>query len=160
MGTQRTRAAFPSRRWGAGKRTFFLVVAEKGRWFRVWLEKRDLQALATAVRQLVVKLSPDATITSVAEKATSHETSSLPAAELELREASLGSKDGHGVLALTADVIGPRGEERNSLRFYPTIAQLKQFAARAEEVCAAGRPICPVCGEPMDPSGHDCPGKN
>jgi predicted amidophosphoribosyltransferase len=23
-----------------------------------------------------------------------------------------------------------------------------------------GRPICPQCGEPMDPAGHFCPKKN
>lgn len=143
-----------------GKRTFFLVIAEKGRWFRVWLEKQDLQALAMAVRQLVIKLSLDATASPVQREGPSHETSRLPAAELELREADLGFQDGHGVLALTVDVIGPRGEDQSSLRFYPTLAQLRQFAARAEEVCSAGRPICPVCGQPMDPSGHDCPGEN
>jgi uncharacterized repeat protein (TIGR03847 family) len=143
-----------------GKRTFFLVIADQRRWFRVWLEKQDLQALAMAVRQLVIKLSLDATPSSVQREEPSHETSRLPAAELELREANLGFQDGHGVLAFTVDVVGPRGEGQSSLRFYPTLLQLRQFAARAEEVCAAGRPICPLCGQPIDPSGHDCPGEN
>jgi uncharacterized repeat protein (TIGR03847 family) len=143
-----------------GKRTFFLVISEKGRWFRVWLEKQDLQALAMAVRQLALKLSLDAANSSVQEKEALHETSRFPSAELQLREANLSFQDGHGVLAFAVDVIGPRGEEQSSLRFFPTLAQLRQFAARAEEVCAAGRPICPTCGEPMDPSGHSCPGEN
>jgi uncharacterized repeat protein (TIGR03847 family) len=30
----------------------------------------------------------------------------------------------------------------------------------ATRVVAAGRPICPVCGRPMDPSGHFCPRNN
>ena len=25
------------------------------------------------------------------------------------------------------------------------------------QVVAAGRPVCPRCGEGMDPEGHDCP---
>ena len=91
-----------------GKRSFFLVIGEKGRWFRVWLEKQDLQALETAVRQLLRKLSVDASNSPVQEKEPSHETSKLPAAELQLREANLSFQDGQAVLALTVDVIGPR----------------------------------------------------
>jgi uncharacterized repeat protein (TIGR03847 family) len=142
-----------------GKRSFFLVISEKGRWFRVWLEKQDLQALGMAIGQLALKLSSDAIDSlSVQEKEPAHETSRFPAAELQLREANLGFEDGHGGIALTVDIIGPRRQDECSLRFYPTVAQLKQFAKRAEEVCAAGRPICPICGEAMDSSGHDCPG--
>ena len=29
-----------------------------------------------------------------------------------------------------------------------------------DEVASRGRPICPQCGEPMDPEGHFCPKKN
>ena len=30
------------------------------------------------------------------------------------------------------------------------------FALHALNVVAAGRPLCPMCGEPMDPDGHWC----
>ncbi len=30
------------------------------------------------------------------------------------------------------------------------------FALHALKVVAAGRPLCPMCGEPMDPDGHWC----
>lgn len=32
----------------------------------------------------------------------------------------------------------------------------RQFAHRTKIVYAAGRPLCPLCGEPMDPEGHIC----
>jgi len=143
-----------------GKRTFFLVIGDNGRWFRVWLEKQDLQALAMAVRELLLKLPFDASGSSVQDQEPSHKTSGFPAAELELREASLGFQDGHGVLVFTVDVIGPKRDGLGSLRFCPTLAQLRQFAERAQKVYAAGRPLCPICGGPIDPSGHNCPGKN
>ncbi|UCD10271.1 MAG: DUF3090 family protein, partial [Dehalococcoidales bacterium] len=28
------------------------------------------------------------------------------------------------------------------------------------EICAAGRPRCKLCGQPIDPTGHDCPMQN
>lgn len=33
----------------------------------------------------------------------------------------------------------------------------RAFAERARRVVAAGRPLCPRCGEAVDPEGHDCP---
>jgi uncharacterized repeat protein (TIGR03847 family) len=34
------------------------------------------------------------------------------------------------------------------------------FCAHAEELVAAGRPPCPICGQPLDPDGHVCPRSN
>jgi uncharacterized repeat protein (TIGR03847 family) len=41
-------------------------------------------------------------------------------------------------------------------RFGLTRSQVAAFVARAAEVVAAGRPVCPVCARPMDPEGHVC----
>lgn len=35
-------------------------------------------------------------------------------------------------------------------------AQARAFAQRAKRVVDAGRPSCPFCGNPIDPSGHLC----
>lgn len=34
------------------------------------------------------------------------------------------------------------------------------FARQAEVLVAAGRPACPMCGQPLDPQGHLCPRRN
>ncbi len=39
-------------------------------------------------------------------------------------------------------------------------AQCRAFADRAEEVIRAGRPICILCGGPIDQGGHVCPRAN
>ena len=39
-------------------------------------------------------------------------------------------------------------------------ADSRQFVARALRVLAAGRPPCPLCGQPLDPQGHLCPRRN
>lgn len=36
----------------------------------------------------------------------------------------------------------------------------RAFAQRALAVVAAGRPPCPLCGQPLDPAGHICPRQN
>jgi uncharacterized repeat protein (TIGR03847 family) len=32
----------------------------------------------------------------------------------------------------------------------------REFVRRAAEIIAAGRPLCPFCGEPLEPTGHFC----
>jgi len=42
-------------------------------------------------------------------------------------------------------------------RIYASRAQVRAMAAHGAEVVAAGRPLCPLCDQPMDPAGHRCP---
>jgi uncharacterized repeat protein (TIGR03847 family) len=46
------------------------------------------------------------------------------------------------------------------LRVRITAGQARAFAERALRVVAAGRPPCPLCGLPLDSSGHVCPRQN
>jgi len=36
------------------------------------------------------------------------------------------------------------------------VGTARAFAKRTREIVAAGRPMCPRCGDPMDPEGHSC----
>ena len=46
------------------------------------------------------------------------------------------------------------------LRVRLTPAATREFIERARRVVAAGRPPCPLCGQPLDPKGHLCPRHN
>ena len=46
------------------------------------------------------------------------------------------------------------------LRVRITAAYAQEFIARAMRLVAAGRPPCPLCGQPLDPQGHLCPRRN
>jgi uncharacterized repeat protein (TIGR03847 family) len=59
-------------------------------------------------------------------------------------------------LALSDD--DPDGPDLVRVRLTPTRALA--FAERALRTVAAGRPPCPVCGQPLDPTGHLCPRRN
>lgn len=50
--------------------------------------------------------------------------------------------------------------EQSHARFHLTRAQIVAFCEHAETLVAAGRPPCPICGQPMDPDGHICPRSN
>jgi uncharacterized repeat protein (TIGR03847 family) len=36
------------------------------------------------------------------------------------------------------------------------VGTARAFAKRTLEIVGAGRPLCPLCGSPMDPEGHTC----
>lgn len=52
------------------------------------------------------------------------------------------------------------GQEGVVARVLVTREQAAAFAIRATSLVEAGRPPCPLCGLPLDPSGHVCPRTN
>jgi len=51
-------------------------------------------------------------------------------------------------------------EDLDRLRVRLTPQATREFIDRARRVVAAGRPPCPLCGQPLDPRGHLCPRHN
>jgi len=64
------------------------------------------------------------------------------------------------VEALAVDEEEVPEEERDLLRVHLTPAQAKAFIQRAAHIVMAGRPPCPLCGQPLEPDGHICPRRN
>ena len=60
--------------------------------------------------------------------------------------------------ALEADDDDPDAPDLFRVRLGADAA--RAFVERAVEVIRAGRPACPICGNPLDPGGHICPRKN
>ena len=57
---------------------------------------------------------------------------------------------------------GPAEDEGEGYlaRLYFTAAQARAMATRGTAAVERGRPPCPLCGGPLDPSGHVCPRLN
>ena len=51
-------------------------------------------------------------------------------------------------------------DDLDRLRVRLTPQATREFIDRARRVVAAGRPPCPLCGQPLDPRGHLCPRHN
>jgi uncharacterized repeat protein (TIGR03847 family) len=59
-----------------------------------------------------------------------------------------------------AVVLDDTEEGPDAVRVFLTPLEARAFAERAERVVSAGRKLCPLCGEPLDPDGHICPRQN
>ena len=59
---------------------------------------------------------------------------------------------------LEFDDSDPDGPDLVRVRLTPLAASA--FVERSLRTVAAGRPPCPFCGRPLDPTGHICPRKN
>jgi uncharacterized repeat protein (TIGR03847 family) len=51
------------------------------------------------------------------------------------------------------DLLGGDGA---TARFLATREQMAALALRSARLVESGRPPCPLCGYPLDPSGHQC----
>jgi uncharacterized repeat protein (TIGR03847 family) len=59
------------------------------------------------------------------------------------------------------EALEPQAErEAARIRFWATREQMLSLARHGAAVCAAGRPRCQLCGNPLDPEGHQCPALN
>ena len=146
-----------------GKRTFFLLIGRKEKWVRVWLEKYLLETLALAIDQFLFNLSrefPSLERREMGAALPDDVPKGLPTAELEIDQISLGFEQERATLNMIVHSSGPQRTDGIELHCRATLTQLRKLGAQAKSVCAAGRPICVICGGPIDPSGHICPGSN
>jgi uncharacterized repeat protein (TIGR03847 family) len=160
-----------------GDRTFFLQARGGGRLVSVALEKVQVALLAEKLEELLSEAHRrfGVEVPEVAVEPSDNEPLDTPVDE-EFRV---------GTLALAYDVdtatvvieaiaageteaveVDPEAEEEKDdedldrLRVRLTPQAVRSFLERARRVVAAGRPPCPLCGQPLDPKGHLCPRHN
>lgn len=162
-----------------GERVFFLQAVGQGRTTNVSLEKTQVAALAERVGELLEEVrrrfgdAPDLNETAdgdndplqqpieedfrVGTLALAWEPDSrrVIVEAQQVREADpAAAEEAEEVEAFADDV------EHDVLRVYLSPGEARAFAERALRVVAAGRPTCPLCGNPLDPDGHVCPRQN
>jgi uncharacterized repeat protein (TIGR03847 family) len=152
-----------------GSRQFFLLASGQGRTLTLACEKSQIQALVARLHQMMEAQGIEADARVGAETA-------LEPGEPEwhVGEMGLGYHEGRQMFVLVASE-GPTpaqsagtpqegaaaaAEDAPSVRFWLSHRQAADFSQQADQVMSAGRPLCPRCGLPMDPSGHPCPVMN
>ena len=130
------------------------------------LEKAQVQTLAMGIEQFLAEVQqkyPDL-IEASAEYDEDKMKISPPVDPLyRVGELGLAYDADQDRLVLVAREIlteGVEPEEAGLVRFWCTRSQMRALATWGISVTNRGRPICPQCGEPMDPEGHFCPKKN
>jgi uncharacterized repeat protein (TIGR03847 family) len=78
--------------------------------------------------------------------------------EPEAAEADDEDEEDEEQATLEFDDSDPDGPDLVRVRLTPLAA--RAFVERSLRTVAAGRPPCPFCGVPLDPTGHICPRKN
>ncbi|TDB77136.1 DUF3090 domain-containing protein [Micromonospora sp. KC723] len=168
-----------------GERTFFLQARGGGRLVSVALEKVQVSLLAEKLEELLAEAQrrfgvelPEAPAvlddndpldTPVDEEfrvgtlglAFDVDTATvvieaIAAGETEV-EVELGD-DADDEVEVEEDVEPDDDLDRLRVRLTPQAT--REFIERARRVVNAGRPPCPLCGQPLDPAGHLCPRHN
>jgi uncharacterized repeat protein (TIGR03847 family) len=154
-----------------GGRTFFLQARKGGDLVSVVLEKTQVAVLAQQLDALLDILA-DRGVESVPAAADPALADDAPLGEPLVEAFRVGAmalawdgEDDRVVIeaaALPADGESspedteedPDGPDLVRIRIDGSTA--RAFVERATRVVAAGRPLCPRCGEPLDPQGHIC----
>jgi uncharacterized repeat protein (TIGR03847 family) len=155
-----------------GDRTFFLQARKGGSVVSVALEKAQVAVLAQQLDALL-DLLRDRGIEAIPEAAAPGTPDDDPLGEPLVEAFRVGSmslgwdgeadqvvieaaavpEDGEP-LELAASDDDPDGPDLVRIRIDGPAA--RAFVERATRIVSAGRPLCPRCGEPLDPQGHLC----
>lgn len=157
-----------------GERTFYLQASSGTRVVSVALEKIQVAALAERLDELLDEVrkrqGTDSEVPAAAPPDLEDVEPLGTPIEEEFRVGALAlawEEDTATVLveaqSQTDEEVDPTNEAEFTgdllrVRMQPAVA--RAFAKRALRVVAAGRPPCPLCGNPLDPAGHVCPRQN
>ncbi|HEX3731708.1 MAG TPA: DUF3090 family protein [Mycobacteriales bacterium] len=149
-----------------GEREFYLQAVEQQRVVSVGLEKVQVALLAQRLGELLDEAGKRLGADIPADVTDLVDTDPMVSpVDAEFRVGTLGlvwdsANQAVVVEALAVDEEEVPEEERDLLRVHLTPAQAKAFIQRAAQVVMAGRPPCPLCGQPLEPDGHICPRRN
>jgi uncharacterized repeat protein (TIGR03847 family) len=159
-----------------GQRTFFLQAREGNRLVSVALEKQQVAVLADRLDDLLDEL-----MTSEATKNVIPAVAPLDLDDTDPLEQPIEEEFRAGTMTLSWDST----DERIVIEVFPFVeaavvspdqvgedltepepeevflvripaGEARAFVKRVAQVVSAGRPDCPFCGQPIDPSGHLC----
>lgn len=156
-----------------GERTFYLQVRAGARSTSVALEKEQSAVLADAIDELLDALAADEANGLAIPADTPAELVDDGPLDQPVEEQFRASAMHLGWDPRTAQVVlevfpvevsgdeedtpGPEADEPSEMLLVRVpVGTARAFAQRTRRVVAAGRPPCPLCGEPVDPDGHVC----
>lgn len=154
-----------------GARTFYLQARAGAQIVSIALEKQQSALLAQKIDEILDQLSavegnrysvPTSTPVELVDN------DPLEAVEEQFRAGTIGIGwdpttaqviiEAHPLLDDADDDALDGGEEEASemLRVKMPVGTARAFTQRTREIVEAGRPLCTLCGYPMDPDGHTC----
>jgi uncharacterized repeat protein (TIGR03847 family) len=145
-----------------GRRTFYLQARTDAGTLSFLLEKQQVSVLADRLRELLMALDGgDSVGTSVPERDPA--LALAEPVEPEWRVGTMGlayQQDEDRVLLVLQASEEEEGDDQDAVRFALRRDQVRTFVLHAQAIVDEGRPLCQLCGLPIDPSGHACPASN
>jgi uncharacterized repeat protein (TIGR03847 family) len=139
-----------------GSRLFLLQCQQAGTVLTVKIEKNQVALLASYLARIVRELGRPAHLPEDLELA--YDEGDDP--DWVVGTIGVSYEEETDRLVVAIEELVPEGEQGEQARISATKEQAAAFAIRATRLVEAGRPPCPLCGLPLDPSGHDCPRTN
>jgi uncharacterized repeat protein (TIGR03847 family) len=149
-----------------GQRIFYLQAFQDARTITVIIEKVQLQSLSVGIEQFLAQLTEQNPGLLEASADFNEEHMRInPPLEPIFRAGEIGlgyDKERDLVVLVTREILleGDEPEEAAVIRFWCTRSQARAMARWGVDVVKRGRPLCPQCGQPIEPEGHFCPKKN
>ena len=153
-----------------GSRTFLLQAASGAEQVTLLVEKDQVRVLAERVIAWLPELAAEA-------PEDPREVRAAEAADLSLYEpfepdfrvgqlALTYDRERDRVVLVATELVVQEPEldeperEAREVRLWVTRPQLRVMARHGAQVVEQGRKPCPLCGNPLDPTGHVCPAQN
>jgi uncharacterized repeat protein (TIGR03847 family) len=136
-----------------GERVFYLQARQGGQVVNLRLEKQQVAALCEylggILNDLAAVTEPLPTDVDLLEPVI---------AEWVVGALAVAYEEADDRILLVAEEFVPseEGDDEESV----VVDEPSAMVAHASRVVTAGRPICPICGRPMEPEGHFCPRNN
>ena len=160
-----------------GERTFFLQGRQSERLVTILVEKQQVELLSASLVEILARSGKE-TGQGPSDEEMDLEEPVIP--EWRAGRLSVGYDEDRDLVLLEAEELvadedhDEEDEEDDddeelevddpeapgSVRFWATREQALALARYGAAVVAAGRPRCPLCGNPMDAEGHICPALN
>ncbi|MEA2645821.1 MAG: hypothetical protein QOE92_904 [Chloroflexota bacterium] len=144
----------------SGQRAFYIQARSGLRTLTMLVEKVQVQALAERAASLLEDQeageveAPDDLVEPVEP-------------DWRAGQLGLGMDSDRGLVVMVAQEAPPDDADEEpdedsltTARMWMRPGQMRAWSERAMELVAAGRPLCALCGLPIDPEGHLCPRKN
>jgi uncharacterized repeat protein (TIGR03847 family) len=149
-----------------GARTFYIQGRQAEKTITVILEKIQVQTLCVGAEQFLIEVAQKfnqlPAFDSTFEEGSMH---IQPPVDPVFRAGEIGlsydSEEDKAIIVIREVLTNQESDaDVSEVRFWCSRSQLAALSKWGVELTSRGRPICPQCGEPMDPAGHLCPKKN
>jgi len=144
-----------------GQRTFRIRIANERSTASLWMEKVQLADLGRAIETWLGRLQRGRSARDVATPDETLAYTGSDVVEFRVGQLALGFDERAGTFLLLAyaveDMTEPMTEDTPAtISCQTTPDQFRSLTQEITRVVNAGRPLCPLCGQPMDTAGHAC----